>query len=51
MIVRPMTEDDLPAVIDLQQAGAMAGLAAIFPQDRVGAITVVVVASPRRRWE
>ena len=29
-----MTEDDLPTIIDLQQAGAIAGLAAVFPQDR-----------------
>jgi RimJ/RimL family protein N-acetyltransferase len=34
VIVRPMTEDDLPAIIDLQQAGATAALAAVFPQDR-----------------
>jgi RimJ/RimL family protein N-acetyltransferase len=29
-----MTKDDLPAMIDLQQAGAIVGLAAVFPQDR-----------------
>jgi RimJ/RimL family protein N-acetyltransferase len=34
VIVRQMTEDDLPDLIDLQQAGAVAGLAAVFPQDR-----------------
>jgi RimJ/RimL family protein N-acetyltransferase len=34
VIVRPMTEDDLPAISDLQQAGAISGLAAVFPQDR-----------------
>jgi RimJ/RimL family protein N-acetyltransferase len=34
VIVRPMTDADLPAIIDLQQAGAIAGLAEVFPQDR-----------------
>jgi RimJ/RimL family protein N-acetyltransferase len=34
VIVRAMTPDDLPALIDLQHAGAVAGLAAVFPQDR-----------------
>jgi RimJ/RimL family protein N-acetyltransferase len=29
-----MTEDDLPALIDVQQAGAVVGLAEVFPQDR-----------------
>src|SRR5262245_40038040 len=28
-----MTVDDLPALIDLQQAGAIVGLAEVFPQD------------------
>ena len=34
MIVRDMTIDDLPALIELQQAGAVVGMAAVFPQDR-----------------
>ena len=34
MIVRDMTLDDLPALIELQQAGAVVGMAAVFPQDR-----------------
>ena len=29
-----MTEDDVSAVIDLQRAGAVAGLAEVFPQDQ-----------------
>lgn len=32
--VRDMTIDDLPALIELQQAGAVVGMAAVFPQDR-----------------
>jgi len=28
-----MTEDDLPALIDIQRAGAIVGLADVFPQD------------------
>jgi len=34
VIVRNMTLEDLPASIDLQQAGAVSGMAAVFPQDR-----------------
>jgi GNAT superfamily N-acetyltransferase len=34
VIVRDMTLDDLPALIELQQAGAVVGMAAVFPQDR-----------------
>src|SRR3954471_21242049 len=34
VIVREMTEDDLPALIDLQEAGAVVGLATVFPPDR-----------------
>lgn len=34
MIVREMTLEDLPALIDLQQAGAVLGMAGVFPQDR-----------------
>jgi GNAT superfamily N-acetyltransferase len=34
VIVREMTLEDLPALIHLQQAGAVVGLAAVFPQDR-----------------
>ena len=34
MIVRDMTLDDLPALIELQQAGAVVGMAAVFPQDQ-----------------
>ena len=34
MIVRDMTVDDLPALIELQQAGAVVGMAAVFPQDQ-----------------
>jgi len=33
VIVRPMTEDDLQAIIELQHVGAIAGLADVFPQD------------------
>jgi hypothetical protein len=29
-----MTLDDLPALIDVQKAGAVLGMAAAFPQDR-----------------
>ena len=29
-----MTVDDLPALIELQEAGAVVGMAAVFPQDR-----------------
>jgi GNAT superfamily N-acetyltransferase len=29
-----MTPDDLPALIDLQQAGAVLGMATVFPRDR-----------------
>ena len=31
--MRPMTDDDLPSVIDVQQLGAVLALAHIFPQD------------------
>ena len=34
MIVRDMVLDDLPALIELQQAGAVVGMATVFPQDR-----------------
>jgi len=34
VIVRDLTEDDLPALIDLQEAGAVVGLATVFPPDR-----------------
>jgi RimJ/RimL family protein N-acetyltransferase len=34
VIVRDMVLDDLPALIELQQAGAVVGMAAVFPQDR-----------------
>jgi GNAT superfamily N-acetyltransferase len=34
VIVRAMTLDDLPQLIDLQQAGAVLGMAEVFPQDR-----------------
>lgn len=33
MILRMMTEGDLPALIDLQRAGAIVGLADVLPQD------------------
>src|SRR3954466_13586499 len=32
VIVRAMTEDDLPALIELQQDGAVVALAHVFPQ-------------------
>lgn len=34
MIVRPMSEADLSALIDLQQAGAILGMADVFAQDK-----------------
>lgn len=33
MNLRPLTEHDLPALMDLQEAGAVAGLGHIFPQE------------------
>lgn len=33
VVVWPMTDADLPTLIDVQQAGAVLGMAAIFPQD------------------
>ena len=41
-----MTEDDLPALIDLQRAGAIVGLADVFPQDRYPFPSDVIAA----RW-
>ena len=32
MIVRPMNEADLPELIELQEAGAVVGMAEVFPQ-------------------
>ena len=34
MIVRPMTVEDLVELIDLQQAGAVVGMADVFPQEQ-----------------
>ena len=34
MMVRPMTVEDLAELIDLQEAGAVVGMADVFPQDR-----------------
>lgn len=47
VIVRQMTEDDLPELIDLQQAAAVAGLAAVFPQDRFPFPREAIIA----RWQ
>jgi RimJ/RimL family protein N-acetyltransferase len=44
--VREATADDLDAMIDVQQAGAIAGLAHIFPQDRYPFPREAL----RRRW-
>lgn len=33
-ILRPMTAEDVPAVLDVQEPGAVLGLADVFPQDR-----------------
>jgi RimJ/RimL family protein N-acetyltransferase len=33
-VFRPLTEADLPALLDLQEPAAVAGLAEVFPQDR-----------------
>ncbi|MFT3851416.1 MAG: GNAT family N-acetyltransferase [Ilumatobacteraceae bacterium] len=33
MIVRPMTVEDLPALIEVQEAGAVVGMAEVFPQE------------------
>jgi RimJ/RimL family protein N-acetyltransferase len=32
-VFRPLTEADLPALLDLQEPAAVAGLAGVFPQD------------------
>jgi len=34
MIVRAMTSADLPSLIELQEAGAVVGMADVFPQDQ-----------------
>ncbi len=46
MIVRTATVDDLEALLDVQEEGAVAGLADVFPQDRYP----FPRASVRRRW-
>jgi RimJ/RimL family protein N-acetyltransferase len=47
VIVRDMMLDDLPALIELQQAGAVVGMASVFPQDRHPFPRETIVA----RWQ
>jgi RimJ/RimL family protein N-acetyltransferase len=46
MIVRPASATDVEALVDVQQAGAVRGLAHIFPQDRYPFPREVIV----QRW-
>jgi RimJ/RimL family protein N-acetyltransferase len=46
VFVRPATADDLDALLDVQQEGAVAGLAHIFPQELYPFPRLAV----RRRW-
>lgn len=47
VLLREMTEEDLPHVLDAQEAGAVVGLAEVFPQDAYPFPRAVIA----RRWE
>ena len=47
IIVRRAIADDLEALLDVQEEGAVAGLANVFPQD----LYPFPRAAVRRRWE
>lgn len=46
MLLRPLTPDQLDALVDVQREGAVAGLADVFPQDRYPFQVDVI----RERW-
>ena len=51
VIVRAMTHDDLPALIDVQEAGAVISLAEVFPQERFPFPRAAILARWREELE